>query len=370
MMGTDMSRQAGFTTFTITLLLVLILLGISLLVGKMLVADRRVTLNEVLYRQAMAMAEVGLADGLGRLTLDPSWRTSGATTTLTTGSYTLSSSDDTAITVGSVVVTPIRVRSQATLSNSQAQAAVETKVVRFSVLAGSPAAPLTVAGGMAVGGNFTIVANPNGGGLGVPLSVWTSGNVDLITGTGQTCHQGDYDGGCSANISQKGDKQPDIKDNDTAFPTDLVWYLFNEKDDANGWANLEARATQKLTDCSSLGPASTGLIIVDGDCKPSSNVGSATAPVILIVRNGNLAVNGNTVLYGLVFAYSSNPATAGTDVKLTGGAIVHGAMVSNYQLGNANGTYDAKYDASVLSNISNGAAFQIVNQVPGSWRDW
>lgn len=52
MMGTDMSRQSGFTTFTITLpLAVLILLGISLLVGKMLVADRRVTLNEVLYRR-------------------------------------------------------------------------------------------------------------------------------------------------------------------------------------------------------------------------------------------------------------------------------------------------------------------------------
>ena len=197
-----MKRHAGFTTFTITLLLVLILLGISLLVGKLLVADRRVTLNEVLYRQAMAMAEQGLADALGRLTLDPGWRTSGATTTMTTGSYTLSSFDDAAITVGSVVVTPVRVRSQATLSSDQAEAAVETKVVRFSVLAGSPAAPLTVAGGMAVGGNFTIVANPNGGGLGVPLSVWTSGNVALITGAGQTCHQGDYDAGCSADISQ------------------------------------------------------------------------------------------------------------------------------------------------------------------------
>ena len=56
----------------------LILLGISLLVGKMLVADRRVTLNEVLYRQAMAVAEQGMADGLGRVTLDPGWRASSA----------------------------------------------------------------------------------------------------------------------------------------------------------------------------------------------------------------------------------------------------------------------------------------------------
>ncbi|MNZ39443.1 hypothetical protein D3C78_569370 [compost metagenome] len=267
-------------------------------------------------------------------------------------------------------VVPIRIRSAANLSDGQAQAAVEAQFVQSNVLAGTPAAPLTVAGGMAVGGNFTVVANPNGGGPGVPLSIWTNDYVDLNTGSGQTCHQGNYTSGCSANISQPGDKQSDIKDSDPDFPTDLVWYLFNENDDDAGWANIESRANQIVTNCNGLGPTATGLIIVDGDCSPGSNIGTQAAPVVLIIRNGNLTINGNRQLFGLVFAYASDPATTTADIKLTGGAIVNGALAANFKLGNSNGTYDAKYDEAALSNIRTGAAFQTLKQVPGSWRDW
>lgn len=374
MMGTDiMKRESGFTTFTVTLLLIIILIGISLLVGKLMVVDRRVTLNEVQYRQAVALAELGVADGVGRLANDVTWRTGGGgvSVSATTGNYVLTVLNDTAVTVNTVSLTPVIVRAVATLADTTASAVAEVKVVRVSLLSGSPAAPLTVAGGMAVSGNFTVVANPNGGGLGVPLSIWTSGTVDLTNGSGQTCHQGDYSGGCTAYISQKGDKKADIKDADPSFPQDLVWYLFNEKDDATGWANLEARAAQMLTNCNGLGPSSRGLIIVDGNCNPGSTIGSVSEPVVLIIRNGDLTINGNSALYGLVFAYSSTPATATTDISLKGGAIVNGALVANYQLGKtANGTFDAKYDQTVLSNISNGSAFQIFNLVPGSWRDW
>jgi hypothetical protein len=374
MMVTDMRTQSGFTTFTVTLILLLILLAVSLLVGKLLVADRRVTLNEALYRQVMTLAEQGISYGFGRISSVPAWRGSMTVSPSgAAGSYTLVAQDMTPFSVASgssTLVTPIRLRAQATLANSQAQAVVEAQYVQTNVLAGTPAAPLTVAGGMAVGGNFTVVANPNGGGPGVPLSIWTDDYVDLNNGSGQTCHQGDYAGGCSANISQKGDKQSDIKDSDPTFPTDLVWYLFNENDDAAGWANIESRASQIVNNCSSLGPTSTGLIIVKGDCSPGSNIGTQSAPVVLIVKDGSLSINGNNQLYGLIFAYSSHPATATTDIKLNGGAIVNGALAANFKLGKANGTYDAKYDEAALSNIKTGAAFQTLKQIPGSWRDW
>lgn len=340
-----------------------------------MVVDRRISLNEVQYRQALALAELGLADGVGRLAQDATWRTtnSGVSVSSSSGTYILTAIDDDDVVVGGTTLTPIIVSAVATLADTTANAVVLAKTIKRGVLAGTPAAPLTVAGGMAVSGNFTVVANPNGGGPGVPLSIWTNGNVDLTNGSGQTCHQEDYSGGCSADayISQQGDKQSDIKDNDTAFPSDLVWYLFNENDDATGWTNLEARAAQMLTSCDSLSTASRGLIIVDGDCKPGGSVGSVAAPVVLIVRNGNLMVNGSATLYGLVFAYSATPATATTDISLKGGAIVNGAVVANYQLGKtANGTFDAKYDQAVLSNIENGAPFQSISMIPGSWRDW
>lgn len=276
------------------------------------------------------------------------------------------------VVVGSTtLITPVRVRSTANLSSNQAQAVVEAQYVPGNVLAGTPAAPLTVAGGMAVGGNFTVVANPNGGGLGVPLSIWTNDYVDLNNGSGQTCNQGDYSGSCSANISQAGSKQSDIKDSDPAFPSDLVWYLFGENDNTAGWGKIEGLAGDQIfNNCSSLGPTTTGIVIVNGDCNPGANIGTQAAPVVLIIKDGSLTINGNRQLYGLVFAYSSHPATATTDIKLTGGAIVNGALASNFKLGQSNGTYDAKYDEAVLSNIKTGAAFQTLRQVPGSWRDW
>ncbi len=376
-----MRTQSGFTTFTVTLILLLILLAVTLLVGKLLVADRRITLNETLYRQVMALAEQGLSYGFGRLSAEgsscpsllPAWSGNSFSPSGAGGAYTLTVECITPFPVvagSTTLVAPIRIRSVANLSGSQAQAAVEAQYVQNNVLAGTPAAPLTVAGGMAVGGNFTVVANPNGGGPGVPLSIWTNDYVDLNTGSGQTCHQGDYAGGCSANISQPGSKQSDIKDSDPDFPTDLVWYLFNENDDDSGWANIESRANQIVTSCNGLGPTTTGLIIVDGDCSPGSNIGTQAAPVVLIIRDGNLTINGNRQLFGLVFAYASDPATTTADIKLTGGAIVNGALAANFKLGNSNGTYDAKYDEAALSNIRTGAAFQTLKQVPGSWRDW
>ncbi|MGL5037818.1 MAG: hypothetical protein ACRC6F_08875 [Aeromonas sp.] len=376
-----MRTQLGFTTFTITLILVLILLAVALLVGKLLVTDRRISLNEMLHRQVVALAEQGLSDGVGRLAAEgsscptalPTWSGEAFSPSAAGGTYTLMVQCMTpfAVSAGSsTLIAPILIRAEATLNDNQAQGVMEAHYVQNNVLAGTPAAPLTVAGGMAVGGNFTVVANPNGGGLGVPLSVWTNDYVDLNNGSGQTCNQGDYAGGCSAYISQKNNKQSDIKDSDPSFPSDLVWYLFNEKDDAAGWANIESKANQIVTNCNGLGPTTTGVVIVNGDCSPNGDIGTQAAPVVLIIKDGSLTINGNRQLYGLVFAYSSHPTTANTDIKLTGGAIVHGALVANFELGKANGTYDAKYDETVLSNIKTGAVFLTLKQVPGSWRDW
>ena len=98
-------------------------------------------------------------------------------------------------------IAPIRIRSAASLSNSQAQAAVEARYVQKQRAGRDTCRASDCRRGMAVGVTLPLLPIPMEG-PGVPLSIWTNDYVDLNTGSGQTCHQGDYAGGCSANISQ------------------------------------------------------------------------------------------------------------------------------------------------------------------------
>jgi hypothetical protein len=380
-MGSDaMKRHAGFTTFTVTLLLILILVGISLLVGKLMVADRKISVNEVQYRQALALAELGLADGMGRLAADSTWRSAGTPVSTTAGTYLLvASSSSSTITVGTppdtLDVTPVDLIATATLAGSVGTATVRVQVAGYHLLSAAQAVPLMVAGGTAIGGNFTVVANPNGGGPGVPLSVWSD---EAVQGSGswQTCHQGDFSGGsCSANISDRNDMGPDIKGSDPDFPDDLLFYLFGEPDNSDGWDNMFRNGAIAVPNCASLDAASTGLFIVDTgvDCDLSNVVGSLGAPVVLIVRDGDLTLNGNLVFNGIIFAHtdkSALPPVTPPDVKANGTATVNGSLIANAPLNITSGTFNVKYDQSVLDGIQQGARFQVSKMVPGSWRDW
>lgn len=367
-----MKRHAGFTTFTVTLLLILILIGVSLLVGKLMVADRKISVNEVQYRQALALAELGIADGMGRVSLDPAWRSSsGISVSTAQGTYLLKATDMAPISVGTLEVTPVKLLSTAILPSNLGTATVQVQVAGYQLFSTAKAVPLMVAGGSDIGGALKVVANPNGGGPGVPLSAWSNQAVGG-NGSWQTCHQGEYSGGkCSANLSDSNNIGPDIKANDPTFPPDLLWYLFGEPDTAAGWANMFNNGAIALSSCSSLGATSTGIFIVDVnvDCDLSATpIGSTAAPVVLIVRDGDLALNGNLVFNGIIFAHSTS--TPRPKVTANGTAIVNGSLIANAPLDLSNGNFTVRYDQAVLSAIQQGARFQATKMVPGSWRDW
>ena len=371
-----MKRHAGFTTFTVTLLLILILVGISLLVGKLMVADRKISVNEVQYRQALALAELGIADGMGRVSIDPAWRSSsGISVSTAQGTYLLSVKDvpDELVEVGTspntLEVTPVELVSTATLPSNLGTATVRVLVAGYSLMADSKAVPL-MGLGIAIGGAFNVVANPNGGGPGVPLSVWSK---EPVTGNGawKTCHLGDFNGGCGTALSDSDNIGPDIKANDSTFPPDLLWYLFGEPDTAEGWANMndKAVAVPPGSSCSSLGPTSTGIYIVQGNCDLPDDVGSESSPVALIVKDGDLTLNADKTFNGIIFVYSSMEPSP-YDVKTNGNATISGSLILNSPPKNLNGNFNLKYDQRVMSSIQSGAMFQSTKMVPGSWRDW
>ena len=130
------------------------------------------------------------------------------------------------------------------------------------------------------------------------------------------------------------------------------------------YALTEEFGATVLSDCSSLNTASTGFFYVTGDCNLNS-VGSPTSSVIVIV-DGDLQLNGNLDIYGMIFARSndnSQEVTGNGNVKIFGALVVEGDV-------NTTGSLDIIYDSTATSQDPNrippGARF---GKVTGSWLD-
>ncbi|PHS72764.1 MAG: hypothetical protein COB22_04075 [Cycloclasticus sp.] len=219
-----------------------------------------------------------------------------------------------------------------------------------------------------LGGTFTIVADPNGGGKGVPVSAWVS-TFDTSGGVGswQTCQLDaflDNSGSiCSETLtdadswkfcdcdgdrlSESGDVNYDIVQADPGdFPPSVLSYLFPSFD---SFSDVWAIADEKLTTCTGLEALASGwttshIVAVDGDCTMPSNsiIGSRDGPLILVV-SGHLKINANSDFYGIALGLS--------DVTLNGGVKVHGSLLAEDSTKLTTGGYTQVYDEFVLGSI-------------------
>lgn len=361
-------------------------------------------------------------------------------------------------------------------------------------LTGQP--PITASGSADVTGGLQIVTNPNAGGAGVPVSVWTRRDIDK-TGTPNTCYadeffrytknnvtptlvagtnsiqcdtcQCDVNGAPttlsydnSGNLQDEGidildvDLNTNSQDRGTGtnhnvrsdtlsyaagvaatgvptceFPPDLFQLAFR----INAWADLDqdcfgetkvmkqyrnpnngalvtmgadeawlyehadkiipaddAAHTYGGVESATLlkpgqlgaaalleSPAASGIIWCQANCDIGSNdvVGSAAAPVILILDGPNVSIQGK--VWGFVFIRATdddpaNPATlsattGGTaSLRMNAGAVVYGALVVQGVVEKANGTAAVVYDGNVLATLEDSLGSEFAT-LPGAWND-
>lgn len=156
----------GFVTLTVTLIVIVMVILVSLMTGRILVGDKRISANELRYREALANAEAGIdaamaataAGGIAALPVSDGLSTfpitiSGATVSRRLTTLTISSS------AGNNTLRLIDFTSTGLSQGlSEGVATIHQQALFVRVVPGAPDAPLTVAGGMAVSGNFRFIA--------------------------------------------------------------------------------------------------------------------------------------------------------------------------------------------------------------------
>lgn len=268
----------------------------------------------------------------------------------------------------------------------------------YPVVIGEVDAPMMAAGGVSFNGNYNVVVNPNGAGTGVPLSAWSGSDITIGTGSPATCQlseflstgssyttQTDNSGNtltmcasctcpASATLSSNGNEGVDILDVDgnvganadtTTFPSDMFQYLFGVP--TADYIQVKQMATV-IADCSGLDTTSAGLYWVTGNCTIPGNVGSFANPVLLIVE-GDISMNANNYVMGVMFAFSTNPA-ATLSVTLNGGPTLYGGVMTNANISLPVGTFKMRYDVNVITNLKNNLSGRGLAKVPGSWADF
>lgn len=286
-------------------------------------------------------------------------------------------------------------------ANCNAEAMVTEKIGSYGPGggAGGPGVPLTARTNVPLKGTVEIVPNPNGGGVGVPISTWANARTDTCTvggdpvtpgsGSYATCERHEWYGAaefpadykCPTNngcACKKGDDKllsyaqgntrilgPDIV-SDPNFPCDLWWYTFGVYKTNYLLVKEMVPLANQLTNCGSLDANSAGFYWISGsECRIQTQIGSADNPVFLISAVETTRVNAGGSIFGVLFVTDVEKPAA--QFSGNGHATVYGAAIMDAVMKHFNGTFQIVYLEHVIDQAVDKGNF---GAVAGGWTDF
>ena len=363
-------QHGAVVLVTVVLLLVMVTL-VTLYTGKIQSFEHKIMLNSQNQKLAFAAAESGIMRGLAELQQKKDWPVATLQEVLLGQERFSVSAGKHTIIRHSREIQLFELNSVGVSADGLASSSIKQQVMVYPLLTQIPQAALMVAGGLNQQFDFELVANPNGAGEGIPLSVWTGGNIDMASINGFTCGLQEYqDGQCQtqaySSALQWGN---DIIFDDPNFPSDVFAHLFNVSFEHN--MALRSEAKQVLSACNMLNQQTTGIVWVDGECDINANaiLGSTSHPLLLFINEGSLHLGDEAEVYGLIVMLKQANTVASYDVFISSESEVHGALVANYPLGSLAGSMRVIYDKDTLLTLANSTEFMRIAKVPGSWHD-
>ena len=278
-----------------------------------------------------------------------------------------------------------------------AEALVSEQVSNFGAAAGgnTPNVPLTTKNSFPPSGTAEVVANPNAGGVGVPVTVWMNKNsqcgaadIDPSSGSWATCEYNEWyetesipegiecTGNCSCSFAEAISYTKATDDilgidliSDPDFPCDLFQFYFGipraEYEVVKGYSKV-------ISDCNSLGPDSFGIYWITGaECliDDDTSVGSPEAPVLLISAASLTKLVGTAKIFGTLFVTDVEDSSA--EIEVNGTNAVYGSVIVDATVGLYNGTFQVVWNENIARKAGAGGG---LGSVLGGWsdfhRDW
>lgn len=235
---------------------------------------------------------------------------------------------------------------------------VEQTLLHYPLLLRLPPSPLLLSGSLQQQGKLTLDLASEAGSTRSfwgrqPQSVMSSMLKVCSTSACQSVPAGLY------HTSSTGRLQLD----DPLFPASLPDYLFGLPDNIS-LPELKGLAKAALADCSSLDAASHGVVVISGTCELTGEIGSASAPLLLVI-SGPLSLTNSSQLNGLIYLQSEeNELSFASQSRIQGAVVVSGDL----KVTGAGGRI--VYDKALLQRLQQAVENYRWVRVPGSWRDW
>ncbi|MBD3635067.1 MAG: hypothetical protein HUJ23_09200 [Methylophaga sp.] len=415
-----MQSQKGAVVLVISVVLLIAVTLVVFYAAQVGLQDQRISANQYRHKQAFSNAEAGLEYAASFLRENASlhsgnaadgWNSCAGNTTLfpcniedaeqvlgTISGGDITSDIPTLAGINSFLVKKADGATVAigvgTSDDNTASSVVQASYAVRSIIVPGQLPPLMMPSGN-LSGSFTVVPNPNGGGPGVPISIWSTDDaLATATGSWQTCDHENYrDGGvcmdtkgdgetganwqacsCTGFRSDKDNIGIDIVTYPTAnFPSSPFVYVFGEEGDDPAALKTEIKSIAEseglvLPNCGNLqtdfaGLTGSALVWVEGDCNINSNsiIGSRNKPIVLVVE-GEVKTNGGAEVWGILVGLGT--------FSLNGGPVFHGSAIAEVDGELTNGTYDQVYDEDVFTNVTDSSVNDILTRVQYSWRDF
>ncbi|MBL4631952.1 MAG: hypothetical protein JKY14_12645 [Paraglaciecola sp.] len=344
--GLANARQHGAVVLLTVVLLLIMVTLVTLYTGKIQSFEHRIIVNEQNQKWARAAAKSGLEKSIALIKVIKTLPSTKVAEVLLDKSHFSVDVNLKALSVFAGNSNLLTLTSTGVSADGLAKVKIVEQFLLYPILHNIPLAPLMVKDGFNPAGHFEIATNANGRGGQLPLSVWSDKAVVLSGTLSHSCNIDDFNvGQCQSHaLSDHSQKTADVLDSSATFPVALVSYLFNIP--LADWGNVKQLAKSQFTDCQSLDHQSVGLIWISGTCAIglTQQIATKAKPIILVVSDGDLKLDKAAIIYGLVFSFNSH-SPSNLQVNMQDEALIVGALVSNYQLGQNGETIRVVYSS-------------------------